>query len=241
MSWTYDGKPDGFLIYDEFGTQIYETRNIYQHYFLIKGYDKAIGFVLKAFSDTVKGKMVIAESKRIRLCIRRYDKPVVSLVIPAYNAENYIARTIDNALAQTFSDLEIIIVDDGSIDATSNIIDWYIEKYSNVVGVRKENGGIPEARNIGIEHAQGQYIGLMDNDDMIRPDMIERLYDSAVKNDCDIAVTSVYIITNNGYVGSVQYAIEENVGMSADKFFQIFMHGSELGVVVWNKLYRASL
>lgn len=241
LSWTFTGKPDGFLIYDEFGTQIYETRNTYQHYFLIKGYEKKTGFVLKAFSDTVKGRVVIAESKLTQLCTRRYEKPTVSLVIPAYNAEDYIARTIDNALAQTFSDLEIIIVDDGSTDSTSNIIDWYIEKYINIVGIHKENGGTPAARNTGIEHAQGQYIGFMDNDDMMRPEMIAKLYGSAVKNDCDIAVTSVYTITNTGYVGSVQYVVKEDTCISADEFFQIFMQGSELGVVVWNKLYRASL
>lgn len=163
------------------------------------------------------------------------------MVIPAYNAEDYITRTIDNALAQTFLNLEIIIIDDGSTDSTSKIIDWYNEKYVNVVGIHKENGGTPAARNAGIERAQGQYIGFMDNDDMIRPDMIEKLYGSAEKNNCDIAVTSVYKITNNGYVGSVQYVIKEDVGISADEFFRIFMQGSELGVVVWNKMYRASL
>lgn len=70
LSWTFNGKPDGFWIYDEFGTQIYETRNIYQHYFLIEGYGKETGFVLKAFADTVKGKMVIGESKLTKLCVR---------------------------------------------------------------------------------------------------------------------------------------------------------------------------
>lgn len=241
LSWTFTGKPDGFLIYDEFGTQIYETRNTYQHYFLIKGYEKKTGFVLKAFSDTIKGKVVIAESKLTQLRTRQYEKPIVSLVIPAYNAEDYIARTIDNALAQTFSQLEIIIVDDGSTDSTSTIIDWYIEKYVNVMGIHKENGGTPAARNTGIEHAQGQYIGFMDNDDMIRPEMMAKLYGSAVKHDCDIAVTSVYTITNTGYIGSVQYEIKEDTGISADEFFRIFMQNSELGVAVWNKLYRASL
>lgn len=241
LSWTFNGKLDGFWIYDGFGRQIYETRNIYQHYFLIKGYEKETGFVLKAFADTTKGKVVIAESKQIYLSVRKYDNAAVSLVIPAYNSENDLVRTIDNALAQSFSDLEIIIVDDGSTDSTPDIIDWYTEKYINVLGIYKENSGIAVTRNIGIEYSRGQYVGFMDSDDMIVPDMIKKLYDLAVKSDCDIAVTSVYTITENGYVNSVQYAVKENEDMPLDEFFEAYIQGSELGVVVWNKLYRASL
>lgn len=241
LSWTFNGKSDGFWIYDEYGKLIYETRNIYQHYFLIKGYEKETGFVLKAFADTMKGKVVTAQSKQIFFSARKYDNATVSLVIPAYNSENYLVRTIDNALAQSFFDLEIIIVDDGSTDSTPDIIDWYAEKYANIVGIHKENGGTPAARNTGIEYSHGHYVGFLDNDDMIRPDMITRLYSSAEKYDCDISVTSVYTITENGYVCSVQYSIKEDNDIPIHEFFQAYMHGSELGVVVWNKLYRASL
>lgn len=240
LSWTFNGKTDGFLIYDEYGTKLCETRNIYQHYFLIKGYQKETGFVLKAFSDTVKGKVIIAESKIIRLCMRRFDKPVVSLVIPAYNAEEGIARAIDNALAQSFLKLEIIIVDDGSTDFTSNIIEWYAEKYSNVSAIHQENSGVSAARNRGIETAQGDFIGFMDSDDMIHPDMIIRLYYSIIRNKCEIAVTSAYTVTNAGYIKYLQYALKEDVAMTTDEFFVAYMR-NDLGLVVWNKLYNASL
>lgn len=242
LSWGFSGKPDGFLIYDEFGMKIYETRNTYQHYFLIKGYEKKCRFVLKAYVDTVKGKMVLSESGRIGLSTRRYEKADVSLIIPAFNAAAYINRTIDNVLAQSFSNVEIIVVDDGSTDYTWKIVEWYAKRYANVVGIHQDNSGTPAARNTGIEHASGEYIGFMDNDDMIHPNMIEKLFYSAKKNASDIAVTSVYMVTNTGYVDFVQYGMKEDEGMAAEEFFRdYYMMGDELGCVVWNKLYRTSL
>lgn len=242
LSWKFSGKTDGFLICDEFGVEICEIRNMHQHYFLIKGYEKKTKFILKAFMDTMKGKMVTAESEEIQLCTRKYDKPKVSLVIPAYNAEEYIARAIDNALAQSFIDLEIIVVDDGSTDATSDIIDWYVGKFKNVMGIHQENGGVSLARNNGIEYANGEYIGFMDSDDMIHPDMIVKLYNSVRKNECDISITSNYTITNAGYIATTQYMMKEDVAMPIEKFLhECYIPYGGLGVVVWNKLYRKSL
>lgn len=242
LSWSFTGKPDGFLIHDEFGMKICEIRNAHQHYVLIKGYEKECRFVIKAYVDTAKGKMVVSESGIIHLSARQYEKADVSLIIPAFNAAAYINRTIDNALAQSFSNVEIIVVDDGSTDHTWKIVEWYTRNYTNVVGIYQENSGTPAARNTGIEHASGEYIGFMDNDDMIRPEMIEKLYNSAKKNGCDIAVTSVYMVTNTGYVDFVQYGMNENEAMMAEEFVRNhYMKGDELGCVVWNKLYRTSL
>lgn len=242
LSWVFSGKSDGFWIYDELGKLICETRNEHQHYFLIEGYGKESGFVVKAFVDTVKGKRAIAESGVVYCACGEgeYGKLAVSLIIPAYNAEDYIGRAMDNALAQSLKDLEIIVVDDGSTDSTSDILDWYVECYPNVNVIHKENGGVAAARNTGIEAAGGEYSGFMDSDDMIRPDMMKMLYDSAKKNDCDVAITSFYTITQSGYVGFMEYAVNEDTGMPVEMFFKRnFVSG--YGIVVWNKLYRTSL
>ena len=242
LSWVFSGKSDGFWIYDELGELICETRNEHQHYFLIEGYGKESGFVVKAFVDTVKGKRAIAESGVVYCACGEgeYGKLAVSLIIPAYNAEDYIGRAMDNALAQSLKDLEIIVVDDGSTDSTSDILDWYVECYPNVNVIHKENGGVAAARNTGIEAAGGEYSGFMDSDDMIRPDMMKMLYDSAKKNDCDVAITSFYTITQSGYVGFMEYAVNEDTGMPVEMFFKRnFVSG--YGIVVWNKLYRTSL
>lgn len=243
LSWDFQGKADGFQLYDTAGILIAETNNEHRHYFLIRGYAKESGFLVKAFVETLKGKLIIAESGLTHLDKSVYGIPEVSLIIPAYNAEDYIVRSIDSALAQSFPDLEIIIVDDGSTDRTPDILDWYDETYANVRVVHQENSGTPAARNAGLLQANGKYIGFMDNDDMIRPNMIAKLYHSAKKNRCDIVVTSVYYLTENEYEISIfsQCPLEENAAVDIDKFMDAYYVHAFQFPVVWNKLYRASL
>lgn len=244
LSWSYHGEADGFLIYDTKGNLIWETRNIYQHYFLIKGCQKENGFIVKAYVDTWRGKLAVAESgvSYLREGKCGHADVKVSIIMPAYNAENYITRSIDTALAQSLSDVELIIVDDGSKDNTPNIVDWYEERYANVTVIHQKNGGVAAARNTGIACANGEFIGFMDNDDMIRPDMMARLYGSAQKNDCDIAFTSIYEIKNGVYEAAQQYSVKEDTAISATDFLGML---NAIGwvnfVVIWNKIYRASL
>ena len=199
-------------------------------------------FVMKAYIDTLKGKMIVAESEPIYLQEQQYTHADVSLIMPAYNARDYIVRGIDVALAQSFSDLEIIIVDDGSKDDTVDIASWYAEKYPNVVAIQQKNAGVGAARNTGIKYARGKYIGFMDSDDMLHPDMISSLYHSAIKNNCDIAVTSILRIEESGYKEFVKYPLKTDAVVTADDFFQMhFNNGLIFSVMVWNKLYRSNL
>lgn len=242
LSWSYHGEADGFLIYDTFDNLIYETRNIYQHYFLIEGYQKENGFIVKAYVDTWRGKLAVAESKPNYLQVENYGHVYVSVIMPAYNSEDYIVRSIDTALAQSLPGLELIIVDDGSTDCTPNIVDWYAGRYSNVTVIHRKNGGVAAARNTGIESAKGEYIGFMDNDDMIRPEMMSRLYDSAEKNDCDIAITSIYEIKNGRYEPAVQYELKEDTAISVDDFFSLhFEKRIIFAAMIWNRIYRTAL
>lgn len=242
LSWNYSGNADGFLIYDTSGKLVYETGNVHQHFFLIRGYEKGDKFIVKAFINTLKGKLIVAASEPIYVSAEEYDRVEVSMIIPVYNAENYIARGIDTVLAQSFHGLEIIIVNDGSTDHTADIIEWYAKKYANVKILHQENGGPAVARNTGIECAVGEYIGFMDSDDTIHPEMIERLVASIKKNNCDIAITSVYKIVNSEYREYVQYPVEEDVAIAAEDFLWMhFEKGLIFSVMVWNKLYRASL
>ena len=165
--------------------------------------------------------------------------PVFSLIMPSYNAEIYIYCSIDTALAQSFPDMELIIVNDGSTDGTQAVLDWYRERYPQVKTFYKENGGQATARNMGIEKAEGNYIAFMDNDDTLRPDMIERLYATIVKNDCDISMTSVYMLTGEKYEDMTSYPMTEDTAVSIEVFFEYYMRS--LSPVLWNKLYRASL
>lgn len=241
LSWDLTGKPDGFLIFDSSGQLIEETENSYQHYFLIKGYREEEGFTVKAYVNTQKGKMVVAESAPVYLSAESCKKPSVSMVVPAYNAETSISRTIDTILAQSFDSLEIVIVDDGSTDRTSEIIAWYRENYTNIKVIRQENRGVQMARNTGISHVEGEYTGFVDSDDMVRPGMVKRLYSSAVKNQCDIAVTSAYQIDNRGYDPIICYPVDEDTAISIEEFLKAHISDGYALPAIWNKLYRTSL
>ena len=114
-------------------------------------------------------------------------KKLVSVIIPAYNIEEYIGRCLDSVLSQTYENLEIIVVDDGSSDGTGKILDDYERKDSRIKVIHKENGGVSSARNKGLDVATGGYIGFVDGDDLIAPEMYETLVNLLEEEDADIA------------------------------------------------------
>lgn len=239
LSWTFRGEAEGFLIYDaDSGRLAGEVCDGLGHYLLLKNQPQGIRLMVKAYVRTLRGKIITAESDVVAVSEKTSGQNLVSLIMPAYNAREYIARSIDTALAQSFTDMEVIIVDDGSTDETRDIIQWYKEKYPHIKFFCQPNGGQASARNTGIRHAAGKYISFMDNDDMLRPDMIERLYGAVTKNDCDVAMTSVYMLREEGYEEMATYFMEEDTAVSIDEFLHKYI---TLSPVIWNKLYRASL
>ena len=242
LSWSFTGDADGFMVFSEHSDlPLYETMDGLRHYLMLYDYKGSTKFVVKAFVNTENGRRIIAESDKVSLSIRKYEKPLVSLIIPAYNAQDYIVRSIDSALASDFSNLEIIIVNDGSVDDTRKIMDWYDLNYPNVVTIDKENGGVADARNTGISAAKGQYIAFLDNDDLVRPDMISKLYGTILKNDCDIAIAPLYRITDSGYSVHCNLPFVEDVPYDVDKYFEIMYTPGYYNCAIWNKLYKASL
>ena len=115
------------------------------------------------------------------------DEKLVSVIIPAYNIEDYIGRCLDSIISQTYKNLEIIVVDDGSRDHTGEILDNYAKKDRRIKVIHKENGGVSSARNKGIEVAEGDYIGFIDGDDLIEPEMYKILVDLLEEENADIA------------------------------------------------------
>ena len=100
----------------------------------------------------------------------------LSIIVPIYKVEAFLHRCVDSILAQTYSDLEILLVDDGSTDSSGAICDAYARQDARVQVIHKKNGGLSDARNCGIEHAKGRYFCFVDSDDGIAPQMIEVLY-----------------------------------------------------------------
>ena len=108
--------------------------------------------------------------------------PKVSVVIPIYNNEKYILRCLDSLAAQTLEDIQVLMVNDGSVDNTEAICLDYSKKHPNFEYYYKENGGSASARNVGLEHATGEYVGFVDSDDYVDPAMFEKLYRAAKEN-----------------------------------------------------------
>ena len=102
--------------------------------------------------------------------------PKISIIVPVYNVEKYLEKCVRSILAQTFTDFELILVDDGSPDSSGAMCDQFAEQDQRVKVIHKENGGLSDARNAGIEIATGEYLGFVDSDDYIADDMYETLY-----------------------------------------------------------------
>ena len=113
---------------------------------------------------------------------------LISVIVPVYNLENYIVRTLDSILSQTYKNIEVIVVDDGSTDSSAKIIDDYADLHRDVIKILHiKNSGVSVARMKGVLAAKGDWIGFTDGDDVIEPDMYERLFDNAQKYNADIS------------------------------------------------------
>lgn len=118
------------------------------------------------------------------------DQPLISVIVPVYNVEKYLTKCLDSILSQTYKNLEIILIDDGSTDKSGQMIDSYSKKYKNIKALHKRNGGLSSARNTGIKHAKGEWLVFIDSDDYIKNNFVARLFELASSNDADIATCS---------------------------------------------------
>lgn len=123
----------------------------------------------------------------------------VSIIIPAYNCEKTIGRSIDSALAQSLSDIEVIVIDDGSTDGTHKVCEQYLTD-PRFQYHYKQNGGVSSARNMGISLAQGEFIGFIDSDDTVALDMYEKMYSACRQNNADICVCDINRCKPNGEI-----------------------------------------
>ena len=110
----------------------------------------------------------------------------ISVIVPVYNVEKYLPQCIESIINQTYKNLEIILIDDGSTDSSGRICDEYAEKDDRIIVIHKENGGLSDARNTGLRKATGDFIGFVDSDDWLDVNMYEVLLETILKNNCDI-------------------------------------------------------
>ena len=124
----------------------------------------------------------------------------ISIIIPAYNIEKYLSATLDSVLVQTYKNIEVIVVDDGSQDRTAAVIDDYAKRDSRIIAIHKENGGVTSARLRGLAESTGEWIGFVDGDDLVEPQMFARLLDNALANNADIAHCGYQMVFPDGHV-----------------------------------------
>ena len=117
--------------------------------------------------------------------------PKVSIIVPVYNVEKYLSKCLDSIVNQTLKDIEIICINDGSVDNSQSVLEAYAKKDTRIKVINQENLGLSCARNKGIDIAQGEYIGFVDSDDWIDLEFYEELYNNAINTQSDIAASSI--------------------------------------------------
>lgn len=161
----------------------------------------------------------------------------ISVIVPIYNVEQYLDRCIQSIVNQTYSNLEIILVDDGSPDSCPALCDQWAEKDSRIIVIHKENGGLSDARNAGLKDATGELIAFVDSDDWLALTFLEELYTVLVEHQADVAECSVQYVDEAGNVTRNRNAASFPVIEKMDALKRLILEDG-IYQTVWNKLYR---
>lgn len=167
------------------------------------------------------------------------EKDLISVVVPIYNVENYLKKCIDTILYQTYQNLEIILVDDGSTDSSSLIADSYQEKEQRIQVIHKKNGGLSDARNAGLKVAKGEFICFIDSDDYIENNYIQELYQTMLEQEADIAICGYQSVYEDGT--KKENRTEKKIMTNQEALQLLFTKAQTEEVVTWNKLYKTAL
>ena len=172
------------------------------------------------------------------------ENQLISIIVPVYNVEEYLKQCLDSILEQTFSNYEVILVNDGSTDSSGLICQEYAEKDARFRYFEKENGGQSEARNYGIEQAQGEYLTFVDSDDWVTETYIEELYSKLRHYNADISITNYFIFqeSNATFYKHVFEPWEKDYDSKylLEHYFEI-QGGDFFLSTMWGKLYKKSL
>lgn len=163
---------------------------------------------------------------------------LISIIVPIFNVEKYIKKCVDSIINQSYKNLEIILVDDGSCDSCGEICDQYKISDKRVKVIHKKNGGLSDARNIGLLAATGDFIAFVDGDDYISSDMYETLLSNLIMNKADISACKAVVVSekeNANFIKSDDlHVINKNIDIS-------LIYDKKITVNMWNKLYKKEL
>lgn len=165
----------------------------------------------------------------------------ISIIVPIYKVEKYLKKCIDSIINQTYSNLEIILVDDGSPDNCPNICDEYAKKDNRIIVIHKKNGGLSDARNVGIEQATGKYISFIDSDDYITNDYIEYLYKLITSYDGDVSIILPQIFYDEQDRVIISNKKEIIKVYDSKTALLTMLYQKEFDTSAWGKLYKTDL
>lgn len=186
--------------------------------------------------------MILGEGKgSIGSMVNDRERKLISVIVAAYNIEQYLPRCLDSLLAQTYEPLEIIVVDDGSVDSTAEICDKYVRENDSIKVIHRENGGLSAARNSGLEAVSGDFVGFVDGDDWVEPQMYEEMLFACIRADAQLAAC--------GYREVGQGAKElkttgKHLELSMEEAMELFVNGEDGHRIynsVWSKLFAREI
>lgn len=165
--------------------------------------------------------------------------PTISVIIPAYNVEKYLDKCMNSVLNQSFTDFEVLLIDDGAKDSTVQLCDKYAEKDTRVKTYHKKNGGLSDARNYGLERISGKYVTFIDSDDYIDDNYLKYMYDLILKENAQICMVQGQLLLENEEPHKFPINVEKCV--STEEAIRMMLLRKEATHTSWGKLYDVSL
>lgn len=175
-------------------------------------------------------------------------QPELSIVVPVFNVEKWIDRCLRSILVQSFSNYELIIVNDGSTDSSLKICENYSKNDSRIVLLSKKNGGLSDARNYGLRYAKGDYVVFIDSDDFIEKNYLEKLLTTIKSDNSDIAICGFYLTDSMGNKLSewsaskqLNFSVDKKIIKGRDLLYYLYQESGWVNVPAWNKIYKRTL
>ena len=180
--------------------------------------------------------------RKIGFCVKRFnmEQSLISVIIPCYKVEKYLPKCIESILEQTYENLEIWLVDDGSPDNCGKICDEYAQKDERIKVIHKENGGLSDARNVAIGQATGEWITFVDSDDYVAATYVEELYSLVIKYNCEVGIALFCPFKEGGTPNLSKIKVVEEKMSPAYAVEQMF-YQKRFDTCAWSKLYHRSL
>lgn len=168
-------------------------------------------------------------------------EPLISVIVPVYKVEKYLGRCVESVLSQTYENIEILLIDDGSPDDCPRLCDEYAKAHERIRVIHQENQGLSGARNTGIDHANGQYLAFVDSDDKWSPYFLESLYRALKESDADISQCRWEYMHGDELVESYDPKAPREILSGREMLGRLYIQTGAYYVVAWNKLYKKEL